>query len=770
MKLSPFLLASVFAGSVYARNWRDQPAYPCPQNIPNQCTDIEKTGFDWNDLGDNVPVTQYHGYEFQGWTCGSTPGKKSHSKGNSFGDKRIGCGISQDDFTNTITCPSKEFSIGEMEVSTDVDSVDLEVHYIMPDNTVCKKFATCYKEGETIQNDQCGGAKSVRIKIPKSSGVTKCNFFIHKIKFVCGNSVTTVPVPTTLLVPPTSTPDCGVPGKPDCSSTVYPSSDTVYPVSSDSTVYPGSSSYPTAPGSTYTNVIPGSTVYPTASTPVPKECGVYGKPDCVDTSSYPSSSTVPKECGVYGKPDCVDTSSYPSSSTVPKECGVYGKPDCVDTSSYPSSSTVPKECGVYGKPDCVDTSSYPSSSTVPKECGVYGKPDCVNTSSYPSSSTVPKECGVYGKPDCVNTSSYPSSSTVPKECGVYGKPDCVDTSSYPSSSTVPKECGVYGKPDCTAPYPDCASNPYAEGCATSNIPSRAYSTPTSGSTSVAYLPPGPPQGSCPDVVPKCLKTWIFKTSCTDTADTSCFCSQPGFIEEVAGCIQSWGGDDSEVGSGLSYLLGLCGEYVSNHPTVATCIPDTITLPPVADIPTGIPDYQSGQETPYAPPPTYGLPPPPAVTIVVTRTKVKPCPPVTITNGPSSGEVIALTTIEQEYSITVPNVELVMTKTDSDVDIVYQPPASTTYGQPGSVPSYQPPISTPYGQPGSGPSGYPDPQPTTSCTLEARTLVHVTRSAAVNSSDTEYNQPLTYEGAGARLGAGIIGVLGGGVIMVAMMGL
>ncbi|RPB29325.1 hypothetical protein L211DRAFT_776305, partial [Terfezia boudieri ATCC MYA-4762] len=160
MKLSAAFTAAFLTASVSATGWRQQPPFPCPKNIANQCTDVEKVGFDWNDLGDDVPVTDYNGYKFEGWTCGSTPGKKSRLTGTQFGKKRIGCGLSKDEFTNTISCPSKEFSVGEIDVSTDVDKVDLEIHYIMPDNSVCKKFAKCYKDGETIPNDQCGGAKS----------------------------------------------------------------------------------------------------------------------------------------------------------------------------------------------------------------------------------------------------------------------------------------------------------------------------------------------------------------------------------------------------------------------------------------------------------------------------------------------------------------------------------------------------------------------------------------------------------------------------------
>ena len=846
MKLPAVFIAAFLTASVSATGWRQQPPFPCPNNIANQCTDVEQVGFDWNDLGDDVPVTNYNGYKFEGWTCGSTPGKKSRSTGTKFGSKRIGCGLSKDEFTNTISCPSKEFSVGEIDVSTDVDKVDLEIHYIMPDNSICKKFANCYKDGETISNDQCGGAKAVRIKIPQTSGVKKCNLFIHKIKFICGNKTTSVPVPTTTIAPPTPTPDCGVPGKPDCATCGVPdkpdcTTDTSTPTQTPDCGAPGKPECPTCGISGK----PDCTTDTPTPTPTPTpDCGVPGMPECgasttdtptttdapstTDTPTTESSTTTTPgpDCGVDGKPECtpvptcgVDgtpecgalTTDYPTTTDSPTttpgvDCGVDGKPECsTSTTEVGPTATPGPDCGVDGKPECSTPTTEAGPTTTPgPDCGVDGKPECTPvptcgvdgtpecgalTTDYPTTTDSPTattpgvDCGVDGKPECSTTTAEVGSTTTPgPDCGVYGKPDCAPTTTEAPTTTPGVECGVGGKPGCSpseteatttgtpgditttvlgepttsSPAPDCQQNPNAQGCAPTTTPispPRQTNTPLCGvqgkpecqgttdapvtttppaviTTTLppvvtTYVPPPPPPSSCPDLVPKCLKTWIFKTSCTDTADAACFCPQPGFIEEVAGCIQAWGQTDSEVATGLSYLLGLCGDYISKNPTIVTCIPDTITLPPPVDPRTEAPVTRAPvptqtvivtndvTETIIITPTPYAPAPPPGITIIATVTKTEQCDPVTITEGPDSGKVVTETTVVRERTITVPNVGLVVTKTD--VEMVYPPQVSTIY-QPGPT-VYPVPETTPAGDyvPTTfltkAPSGFNDSQPT-----------------------------------------------------------
>lgn len=183
-----------------------------------------------------------------------------------------------------------------------------------------------------------------------------------------------------------------------------------------------------------------------------------------------------------------------------------------------------------------------------------------------------------------------------------------------------------------------------------------------------------PATECPDLLPRCLKTWIFITSCTDTADPSCYCPQEEFVNKVVGCLDAWSSDDDEVTSAVEYFLGLCAPYVDENPAIVTAIPSTITLPtPSPDVPN--------------------------VTIIQTITTVVPCEPTTVTTGSASGTVVTVSTSTATQTLTIPQVTLVVTATDatlvyptSDVAATSAPPATATT-IPTGVPAVTTPVST-----------------------------------------------------------------------------
>lgn len=63
----------------------------------------------------------------------------------------------------------------------------------MPDGKACKQVAKCGKKLTQIKNTQCGGAKSVKVQIPKNSKKEKCGINFDFIKFECGTKVTPPP-------------------------------------------------------------------------------------------------------------------------------------------------------------------------------------------------------------------------------------------------------------------------------------------------------------------------------------------------------------------------------------------------------------------------------------------------------------------------------------------------------------------------------------------------------------------------------------------------
>lgn len=97
--------------------------------------------------------------------------------------------------------------------------------------------------------------------------------------------------------------------------------------------------------------------------------------------------------------------------------------------------------------------------------------------------------------------------------------------------------------------------------------------PSSSSTSGSSGPE-----SCPSVVPKCINTWLPGT-CTDNTDVSCYCPSSNVTSSVISCIQSWSSDSAEESIALSYLTGICSNYISTNPGIVTAIPSTITIAP-----------------------------------------------------------------------------------------------------------------------------------------------------------------------------------------------
>ncbi|KAI5805216.1 hypothetical protein EDC01DRAFT_362584 [Geopyxis carbonaria] len=213
-----FAFAGLYAVALQgvAATWRGESPYGVPSNIDNKCTDAESNGWDFNDL-DSGEVPEYKGYGMSGWNCKSQPAKRN-LEGRTFGEKCISTEAKPDGYSNEIKHDSNEFSVGHMDVSADEDT-DVEFHYGMADGSTCKKVARCGKDGTTVNNDQCGGAKSVKVKLPEGSDKKKCGVNIHSVKFECGTS--TVPVPTpSATTPPSdscSPPEnCGGYGQPSC--------------------------------------------------------------------------------------------------------------------------------------------------------------------------------------------------------------------------------------------------------------------------------------------------------------------------------------------------------------------------------------------------------------------------------------------------------------------------------------------------------------------------------------------------------------------------
>lgn len=170
--------------------------FSCPGTIVNTCTEKQRTDWEWTDVAVGS-ISTYAGFNFGGWTCEDNNGKHSELQGRTFGPGKVISGTCNEGDKDGLSISlSAEvdvdaFSIGSFDMSTEFNA-RLEFHYDMPDGSVCKQTFDCESGGTTIINDQCGGAKRVRVVYPKQiveDGVlqfqNRCKISCHKIKWRC---------------------------------------------------------------------------------------------------------------------------------------------------------------------------------------------------------------------------------------------------------------------------------------------------------------------------------------------------------------------------------------------------------------------------------------------------------------------------------------------------------------------------------------------------------------------------------------------------------
>ncbi|KAJ5302400.1 hypothetical protein PENANT_c008G11590 [Penicillium antarcticum] len=102
--------------------------------------------------------------------------------------------------------------------------------------------------------------------------------------------------------------------------------------------------------------------------------------------------------------------------------------------------------------------------------------------------------------------------------------------------------------------------------------------PSSSAVPSEPIPSSPStHAPCPELVPKCMNTWLSIPKCDSNSDAACFCPSSEFTDKVTSCIHSWGKSNQEIQSGLSYFAGICAPYVPKNPAIVDIVP-TSTLP------------------------------------------------------------------------------------------------------------------------------------------------------------------------------------------------
>jgi hypothetical protein len=466
MKVSQIVFATGLIGQATATwNMYGNP-FNSPQYNNNECSDKQKSGFDWAELKDGQTDITYGDFDFSGgWKCSNSFGKRDHLTRRTFGSKCIKNKINKEK-PASFGCNKRKsgFSITHIDVSVEFD-VDIELHYHMEDGSKCKQVAPCKSSGSTIQNTQCGGAKSVDVYLPKHDKSEKdCEIGFHNIGFDCN---------------------------------------------------PGQSYNPPSPPSPPSSPAPPP---PQKPTPPPPSSSKGSVSSSAVVSSPPSTTTScsGEKCG--SKPPTTSAVAPPPGTP----CGGYGQESCegtTDVTSAPAETPTLSTGPPYGNHSAPATTAPPAHKT----SSVVQPPASEGAS-------VPACDGGYGG-SCEGTTAVTSAVVS-------------SMSTIIASSSVILTTGV--------PEP----------------------------SSPSYPPVSPP-----DVLPKCMNTWLeVSGSCKNNADASCYCKNKDFTKQVIECVSAWCGTDEETRQSLQYLIGICAEHVPENPGLVTDCPTYIPLNPTPAAP------------------------------------------------------------------------------------------------------------------------------------------------------------------------------------------
>ncbi|KAH7138935.1 hypothetical protein B0J11DRAFT_29102 [Dendryphion nanum] len=374
MKTSVAFLVSGLAAQQVSATWNlGAKHFNTPQYNNNECSEKQKGGFNWGDLPTGN-FNNYGDFSFKGgsgsWSCANSFGKRDALTKRTFNSKCIKNKVKKDKPAN-FDCGDKKkdgFSVKEIEVSVEYDC-DLEFHYKMPDNSICKQVKRCSKEGTLVKNTQCGGAKSVDVYLGKHEQKSRddCEIGFHRIDFDCNPGYTPTKKPSQ---PPPSQPASSKPASSKPASS-YPAS---LPPSPPSSKPASSTPAPSAPASS----APASSA-PASSAPASSAPASSAPASSKPISSYPASlppqtTSKPAETPKTGPPSQPTPPStyathlpYGNSST-PIGSKPYTPPSVPGTSSgaVASSSQLP----VPSSPPKPEVPGY-----TPPEC----LPKCLNT-------------------------------------------------------------------------------------------------------------------------------------------------------------------------------------------------------------------------------------------------------------------------------------------------------------------------------------------------------------------------------------------------------
>jgi hypothetical protein len=558
--------------------WHNAPHFPVPDNCPNKCLDKQKEGWNWKDLPDG-DVKEYDGFDFKGWTCEKDFSKRDLLAPRTFGGRVIrgACGPQKEtapSFECGKTRQYKDFSVKKFDITVEFDC-RMEFHYDMPDGSTCKHSQECKAGGTTVHNTQCGGAKKVHFIYPEQPNKPKkCNVGVHHIDFDCEDKYKP---PHNPPKPPQNPP------KPPHENPPKPPHNP--PSHENPPKPPHNPPTPPSPSGPVSETTSGSEPGKTTSAPPAEETTP------VETTSVPVESTVSSEVPVETPSGPVETPSAP------------GVTSSAETTSAPAESTVSSEVPVESTSVPVETTSAPVETpsapvstpveSVPVESTVSSEVPVETTSAPVESSASSTVVTTYDTTSTIFTTSVQTITSCGPEV-----PDCpnkgstavvtvtipVSTTICPVTETITHPGKPTGEPSKPVEEPSKPSAPVEE-------PSKPAEQPTT-STEEGSKPSAPVESEpeeplpCPDVVPKCLNTFLYLVEqCKDNSDSKCYCPSKPFVDEIFKCLYAHGESDDIIAEAVSFFQGICAPFIPQNPGIATGADEVTQIITVTGTPT-----------------------------------------------------------------------------------------------------------------------------------------------------------------------------------------
>ncbi|CAG8959834.1 hypothetical protein HYFRA_00001742 [Hymenoscyphus fraxineus] len=457
------------------------------------------------------------------------------------------------------------------------------------------------------------------------------------------------------------------------------------------------------------------------------------------SSSAPKPTTLPTTLSSATKPQVTPSSKVEASKPAPGE-----------TSKPAPGTTFSENSGASSSKPSVPVVTPPSNNTIPSLAvssppAISSPPVLTTSTIYATSVSTIISCGPEVK-NCPAHSIALITVTIPISTTICPVSEVIPTPgpSIPAGPPGPKPTTVGENSGAPSSVPEPAPSAPSEP----NVPApSAPSEPNVPSPSAPAEPnvPNVPVPGVPDVLPKCMNTWNFIVGCVDNTETSCYCPDRDFVNNVYGCLQAHGADAAIIDKAAKYFQGICAPHIPQNPAIVIGCPPS---PPAPELPSPPAPELPGPVLSTPGPITTQPPSVPVTTISIVSTVTIPC---IETTGPLAGYPIPNITTTSLLStvLTVPQV----------VFITPPPPTGTPGNSGATAPAPVPVLVV------GTPAPAPIPAPTKPIIAPSSFPTGISgNNGTVQQPSAAPSAPLTAN-SGSSMGAAISSVFGAALLAV-----